>query len=263
MAKHYDIMVIDDEQVILDAVNRICKAEDFAVDTCLDAETALQRIAQNGYRLVLCDLMLSDIDGFQFLDMLSERKIDVQVVMMTGFSTMENAVKSLHEGAIDFIPKPFTTDELCSTLARSFKYVELKELEKTQKGDILTHIPCPAKFYRLGYAAWITKDMRGAVFVGVTDLFLKTIQSVKRIKTMSPEEEMNQGSYCASLITAEDMIHPLIAPLSGRIIEINSALQENYTLVEKDPYFKGWIYRIIPHDLDFELKNLISCSIDI
>jgi len=263
MAKHFDIMVIDDEQVILDAVNRICNAEDYAVDTCLEAETALRKIAQNGYRLVLCDLMLSEIDGFQFLDLLSEKKIDVQVVMMTGYSTMDNAVRSLNKGAIDFIPKPFTADELCSALVRSLKYVELKEQEKLHKGDILTHVPCPAKFYRLGYTTWISKDMRGAVLIGMTDLFLKTIQSVKLIKMMSPEEEMNQGSYCASLITAEDMIHPLIAPLSGRIIEVNSALQQNYTLVEKDPYFKGWLYRIIPNDFDFEIKNLISCSVDI
>ncbi len=51
--------------------------------------------------------MMPDIDGFKFLDELRKIEISSPVIMTTGYSTVENAVKSLYNGAIDFIPKPF------------------------------------------------------------------------------------------------------------------------------------------------------------
>ena len=260
--KHYDVMVIDDEQVVLDAVNRICAAEEYQVDICLEVPGALERIKHNGYRLVLCDLMLPDIDGFGFLDMLVREKIDIPVIMMTGFSTMENAVKSLNKGAIDFMPKPFTADELCSAIKRGLMYVDIRDSERNKRGKELSFVPCPPKYSRLGYVAWISKDNRGTVLIGATDLFLKTIQSVKKVDLMDVENELIQGSYCASILSETDIQHPLLAPLSGRILEKNQEIFKNSSLLEKDPYFAGWLYRIIPSDLEFEMQHLVSCRVE-
>lgn len=263
MGKHYDVMVIDDEQVVLDAVSRICVSEEYTVDTSLEVNSALNKIKKNEYRLILCDLMLPEIDGFRFLDMLNETKIDIPVIMTTGFSTMENAVKSLHKGAIDFIPKPFTADEISSAINRGLKYIEIMETEKNKSGEYIAFVPCPPKYYRLGYTTWISNDKSGTVLVGITDLFLKTIQSVKQIDLFRVEEEVIQGSYCATLISQEEMYHPVLAPLSGRIIEYNSQITIQPNLLEKDPYFDGWLYRIIPSDFDYEIKNLLSCRVEL
>ncbi len=263
MGKQYDIMVIDDEQVVLDAVSRICDAEEYTIDTNLEVSSALNKIRKIGYRLILCDLMLPDIDGFNFLDILHEEKIDIPVIMTTGFSTMENAVKSLNKGAIDFIPKPFTADEICSAINRGLKYIEIRETEKNKSEDYISFVPIPPKYYRLGYTTWLSKDKSGVVLVGITDLFLKTIQSVKQIDLFSAEEEVIQGSYCATLISQEEVHHPVLAPLSGRIIEHNSQITIQPSLLEKDPYFDGWLYRIIPSDFDYEIKNLVSCRVEL
>ena len=75
---------------------------------------------------------------------------------------------------------------------------------------------------------------------------------------MSPEEEIFQGSYCANIITDKDVQHSILAPLSGRILEINNEVQKNTSLLEKDPYFGGWLYRIVPSDYEYEIKNLVS-----
>ena len=260
MKKHFDVLVIDDEQVILDAVKRICSAEKYYVETVMDANEALNKIEKNDYRLILCDLMLPDIDGFKFIDMLQEKGIDIPVIMTTGYSTMENAVKSLNKGAIDFIPKPFTADELCSAIRRGLNYLDLRQQDQQKAGESIVYVPCPPKYFRLGYTTWISKDNRGSVLIGITDLFIKTIQTVNEIELMSPQEELVQGSYCASLVTVEDVQHPLLAPLSGKILENNIKLKKNHALLEKDPYFEGWLYRIIPSDFNYEIKNLVSCS---
>lgn len=70
---------------------------------------------------------MPDGDGFQILDELNNRNIDSTIIMTTGYSTVENAVKSLYKGAVDFIPKPFTVDELLSSIYRANKYQIIKE----------------------------------------------------------------------------------------------------------------------------------------
>jgi glycine cleavage system H lipoate-binding protein len=207
--------------------------------------------------------MLPEIDGFKFLELLNQKGINIPVIMTTGYSTMENAVKSLHKGAIDFIPKPFTADELCSAINRGLKYIEIKDSEKDKSKEDISFVPCPPKYYRLGYSTWICKDKSGAVLLGTTDLFLKTIQSVKSIELLNAEEEVVQGSYCATLISDDAIHHPVLAPLSGRIIDYNSQIPVQPSLLEKDPYFDGWLYRIIPSDFEYEMKNLVSCRMEL
>lgn len=70
MAKQFDILVVDDESVIINAVDKICSAEGLKVDTSPDAGGALAKVEKNSYRLIISDIMMPDIDGFQFLDTL-------------------------------------------------------------------------------------------------------------------------------------------------------------------------------------------------
>ncbi len=182
MSHRGNILVIDDEQVILDAVKKICCSEDYSVDESPDAIDALNKIEKKIYDLLLCDIMMPEIDGFKFLDELNQRKIEIPVIMTTGYSTVENAVNSLYKGAIDFIPKPFTADELLNSVSRGMKYLEIqkriKENEKLIRDSVLIYVPCPAKYYRLGYATWVSMESKGTALIGITDLFLKTIDSI-------------------------------------------------------------------------------------
>ena len=67
---------------------------------------------------------------FKFLDEVKKQESNSVVIMTTGYSTVENAVNSLYKGAIDFIPKPFTVDELLSSVYRANKYQVIKEKAK-------------------------------------------------------------------------------------------------------------------------------------
>ena len=116
-----DILVVDDEQVILDAVVKICSLDDYSVHTAISVHEAFSYLEKNTYSLIICDIMMPEIDGFEFLDELNKRKITSPVIMATGYSTVENAVKSLYNGAIDFIPKPFTADELLNSIKRGYE----------------------------------------------------------------------------------------------------------------------------------------------
>jgi DNA-binding response OmpR family regulator len=261
--KDWDLLVVDDEQVVIDAVVKISASEGLKTDQAIDAKEALVKFEKNNYKLIICDIMMPGIDGFGFLARLHEKKISSPVIMTTGYSTVENAVKSLYTGAIDFIPKPFTADELINSIIRGLRYIKIHNSLKNYKkySPEIIYVPCPPKYYRLGYSSWAAEENTGSVLTGSTDLFIKTIETVSDIELMQVDEEVVQGNACAYLKDKEERMHPLLSPVSGRIIEINENLITNKTLIEKDPYFEGWFYRIIPSDSD-ELKNLINCSSD-
>lgn len=266
MFNETDILIIDDEQVILDAVSKICSYEKYSVDTAANVKDALEKLQKHRFGLIICDIMMPDADGFEFLETLNERKITTPVIMATGYSTVENAVKSLYKGAIDFIPKPFTADELLNSVIRGFRYVKLqKQLESGEVGGNNTsiiYVPCPAKYFRLGYSTWVMVEHDGSALAGVTDLFLKIVETVSEITFLNADEEIIQGISFCQITSKDGLIHELLSPVSGRIIERNEAIVANISLIEKDPFFEGWVYRIIPSDIDYDLKNLTSCSSD-
>jgi CheY-like chemotaxis protein/glycine cleavage system H lipoate-binding protein len=264
MKKQWDILIIDDEQVVIDAVVKICSSEGYSVDWSIVAKDALHKFDKCSFRLIICDIMMPDIDGFKFLDEVGKLQISSPVIMTTGYSTVENAVKSLYNGAIDFIPKPFTADELINSVERGMKYIEIQNSLNNLKNDdaSIIYVPCPAKYFRLGYSSWAALENSGTILIGVTDLFLKTIDSLSEIDFFNIDDEVVQGNQCASLKDKNGRVHPLLSPVSGRIIEINGALSRNNNLIEKDPYFEGWFYRLIPSDSEYEIKNLTNCSSD-
>lgn len=266
MSKSADILVIDDEQVIIDAVIKICSLDNYSVDKALNVKSAIDKISANYYKIIVCDIMMPDGDGFQIIDELHKKKIDSSIIMTTGYSTVENAVKSLYNGAIDFIPKPFTVDELLNSVYRANKYQDIKkkqgELSKQGAGNTLLYVTCPAKYNRLGYSSWMAQERDGSVLIGVCDLFMKTIDSVKEIEFQNSDDDIVQGINCVTIISEEERAHIVLSPVSGRIVEVNENLKNNPGLLEKDPYFEGWIYRVIPVNPEYEQKNLIPCSSD-
>jgi len=261
MKRHTNILIIDDEQVIIDSISKIASLEDLSVESALLGKDALDKISKTDFDLIICDIMLPEMDGFQILNELSRRNVESPVIMTTGYSTIENAVKSLYLGAIDFIPKPFTIDEMIALIHRGMRYSKLLESKNSENNNILL-VPCPAKYFRLGYSCWMNKELDGSVLIGATDFFIKTVEPVREIELMNSGEIITQASSCAKFKNDDELIHPLYSVLSGNIIERNEKVIKQPELLEKDPYFDGWLYRIIPTEFNYETKNLIPCSSD-
>lgn len=261
-----DILVIDDEDVITHAVQRVCMAEGLSVDIAASATAGLARMSQVTYRLVVCDVMMADVDGFGFLDELNKRRDRTPVIMSTGMSTMENAVRALNAGAIDFVPKPFTADELVTAVRRALKYSALQDEamanSQDERPDTIAWVPPPPQYYRLGYASWLATEREGTVKVGVTDLFLRTLDDINGIQLAVEGEELILGASCALITAGDGLENKVICPVTGRVVEVNTAVGETPASMERDPYFEGWMYRVLPSELQYDLKHLTACSSD-
>jgi DNA-binding response OmpR family regulator len=264
VSKVVDILVIDDEQVVREGVCRVCEAGGLSIEAVGDAASGLERLHKGAYRLVLCDVMLPDFDGFHVLEMMRRDGIDTPVAMITGCSTLQNAVNALKEGAIDFIPKPFTVDELESGIQRGLRYHKLIDTipSKGSHGNKASDVsrPCPPEFHRLGRLTWVKIESNGIGLVGVTDLFMKTVSSVKEVAFFDLNRDLVQAASCAAITAQDGLVHDILCPLSGRIVTRNDELLAHPDLLEKDPYLSGWLYQIVPTNLAYELNQLIPCT---
>ena len=261
MREHRDILVVEDEPSVQRAVVKICREEGLEVDAVDEAGKALELLNQREYRLVLCDVMLPGMDGFGLLEELSHGNRTIPVVMMTGYSTMENAVKSLSLGALDYIPKPFTADELLTVIRRSLRSSMLREAAYAAKMEherSMSFVPSPAGYHRLGYVSWVKLEDEGTAKIGVSDLFLKSVENIRELELFAVGDQLVQGVPCAVAITTDGGSHGIMCPMGGKILEVNEEALSNPALVEKDPFFRGWLYRILPSNPDSNLKWLNS-----
>jgi DNA-binding NtrC family response regulator len=113
------VLVIDDESVICDACNMVLTEKGHTVDRCMTGETGLLAIENEVYDVILLDMKLPDIDGMKILKTVKKKIPAPCVIVMTGYSTMSNAVEAMKLGAADYLSKPFTDDELISAINES------------------------------------------------------------------------------------------------------------------------------------------------
>jgi len=115
------ILVIDDEQIVHESVRRILEEEGYRVDGALRVDQALDMLSKESYDLVLTDLMMPDRSGMEAVEAVARDQPDCGVVMFTGFATVDSAVESMKLGALDYLPKPFTPDELIEVTEKAIK----------------------------------------------------------------------------------------------------------------------------------------------
>jgi DNA-binding NtrC family response regulator len=106
------ILVVDDEVVICKSIQRILSPEGYEVEFSLSGEEALEKLNQESFDIVITDLKMPGMDGIELLVKVKEKDPEIIVIMITGYSTVQTAVQAMRMGALDYIPKPFTPEEL-------------------------------------------------------------------------------------------------------------------------------------------------------
>jgi len=153
-----NILVIDDERIMRDGCSRILSKDGWTVITAENGKVGLEEIQARpqGIDTVLLDLMMPGMSGMEVLDQARVIDPDLLVIVITGYATVEVAVEAMKKGAYDFIPKPFTPDQLRIVVRRSLERRALqkeaeflrREREKslrdiaTEKSKVKTIINC-------------------------------------------------------------------------------------------------------------------------
>jgi PAS domain S-box-containing protein len=116
------ILVVDDEPRIRDACQMVLEEMGFEVALAADGEQGLAKIKERHFDIILADLMMPVLSGFDVLSQVREQHPDTVVIVITGYATVEHSIEAMKKGAFDFIPKPFTPDQLRAVVSKSIKY---------------------------------------------------------------------------------------------------------------------------------------------
>ena len=121
------IMVVDDEESIRSGCILSLTDLGYTVEAFNKGQPALQAAQQSSFDLILLDLKLPDMDGMEILAQLRQNVPDSKVIMMTGYASVENAVRAMKLGAFDYLSKPFSADELILSAERALESKRLAE----------------------------------------------------------------------------------------------------------------------------------------
>jgi DNA-binding response OmpR family regulator len=106
------ILVVDDEENVCRNVQKILSHEDYDVSYALSADEALEQMAKESYSLLISDIIMPGMNGLEFLKLVKNQWPLTNVIMFTAYASTDTVVKAIRLGALDYIPKPFTPDEL-------------------------------------------------------------------------------------------------------------------------------------------------------
>jgi len=120
------ILIVDDEQVVRDSLNQWFAEEGYEVEACEGGAEALARLASREIDLVIADIRMPGIDGMELLEKVKSEQLDTAVIMMTGYASVETAVRALKHGAFDYITKPFDPDDLSVVVRNALEQRRLK-----------------------------------------------------------------------------------------------------------------------------------------
>ncbi|MCP4591471.1 MAG: response regulator [bacterium] len=119
------IIVIDDDETMRRACQAALRRTGYKVETYADGPSGLRRIEEIGASLLVVDLKMPEMGGMEVIERVKKIDPDLVVIVITGFATVSTAVESMKGGAYDFIPKPFTADELRVIIARGMEHHQL------------------------------------------------------------------------------------------------------------------------------------------
>jgi len=257
------ILAVDDEAVVLDSFRKILVVAGYAVDTVESGREALGLVQKNKYDFVFTDLKMPGMDGLDVVKGVKHFSPETDVVMITGYATVESAVDAMKFGAMDYVQKPFTEDELVEFTKKCLirRQDRLEKQIKPVVRVVTSERPHEHEFLLPGGVfiseghVWANVTMPGLVRVGMDDFARKMIGRIDAIEFPAKGQQVKKGEPLFTIHQGERTA-TFKAPISGKVHLLNSELAQNLTWLEKQPYEKGWICSIKPDQLSVEIEQL-------
>ncbi len=260
------ILCVDDEEVILNSFRKVLVLDGYSIDTVETGQEALGLIQTHDYDFVFTDLKMPAMSGTDVAKSVKHLRPDIDVIIITGFATVESAVECMKYGAVDYVEKPFTEDELRAFVKRAV----IKRRDRIQKqlkprvrvmGPAETDQGFGGEFSIPGGVlvstghCWVSLAEDGTARIGIDDFAKKLLGSVDTIDFPNVGMNVKAGEPLFSVNQSHRRAQ-FYAPLSGKVVKINEDLGKDCAMLEEMSYGDNWICIIDGDDLDAELPHL-------
>jgi two-component system, OmpR family, phosphate regulon sensor histidine kinase PhoR len=198
------ILVVDDEKGIREGCRRILTGEGFAVNVATNGKEGLEMVKARPYDLMLVDLMMPGMGGLEMMEQV--RQIDPEIIMIviTGFATIETAVDAMKRGAYDYIPKPFTPDQLLAFVNRGLEKrrlsIQAKRLMEERDQKLLEVANERSKIHT------IVNSIADGILV-INREHQLVLFNPAAIKMLALSGKLEPGKDINTIIMNEDLIH--------------------------------------------------------
>src|SRR5262245_6090496 len=204
------VLVIDDEPIIRDVLQEILSREGYAIESVSDAEAGLKALESGQHDLIILDLMLPGIGGFETLKEIKRRDPDSVVVMITAYGSVETAVQAMRMGAHDYLTKPFKNDDVLGTLSTGLRHRRLLDENRSLRralqgrarfGELVGKSPAMQQLYRL--IDQVAPSRSTVLIQGESGTGKELVAQAIHLKSGRPEEAfvvVNSGSMPADLL---------------------------------------------------------------
>ncbi|MFA7290527.1 MAG: response regulator [Melioribacteraceae bacterium] len=260
------IICVDDENVILDSFRKILVLDGYSVDTVNSGEEALNLIKSNNYDFCFTDLKMPTMDGVEVCKSVKYLRPDMDVVIITGYATVETAVETMKVGAMDYVQKPFTEDELLEFVKKCL-IKRSDRIKKELKPRVhIAHVSESTKLNQGEFAipggvfiapghTWVSVSIDGTASIGMDDFSKKLLGEIDDIELPTVGAKFAKGDKLF-ILKQNDKVLSFLSPLSGTVCEINHELLENLLTLDHSVYGKNFLCKIKAEKLDTELKDL-------
>ncbi len=263
MSPPLDVLVIDDEEVVAAAARRILQSEGLSVDMAENAEIGMQKLGEQHYGIVLCDLMLPRVNGFDLIRFVRREAPDTPVILITGYATHANAVHAFLHGAFDFIPKPFDFEELVGVVLRGLKFArsDASSVQAIALNELaLSDTPISngiEGLYALGGHGWAVVQQDGTALLGLGESFAALDDAIESVEFPGLGDDILQGNRCVRFVGTNELVYRFWAPLSGRVIETSDQVFSEAGPGRWSRVCRKSVLRMVPSNLEDELPNMI------
>ncbi len=260
------ILAVDDEKIVLDSFRKMLVLAGYSIDTVEKGSEVLGLIRKNDYDFVFTDLKMPGMDGVEVTKAVKHLRPDIDVIVITGYASIDTAVETIKFGAMDYVQKPFTEDELL-TFVNTALIRRQDKLEKQMRHKIRLikagtneskskfELNVPAGVFVSPQHAWAKIEMNGTVRVGLDDLIRKIFARVDHVELPETGQDMKQGETLFSLRYGDYSLQ-IPAPLSGKVTSVNSEHAEHPEWLAIKPFELSWMCAIEPSNLATELPGL-------
>lgn len=123
MNEKVSVCILDDEPIVGDRLRPELEDDGYEVEVFTDSASAIKRVEERTFDIVITDLKMEGVDGMGFLEKVKEKGPNTEVIVITGYATIETARESFVRGAYDFIAKPFRISEIREVVKKAKKRV--------------------------------------------------------------------------------------------------------------------------------------------
>lgn len=260
------ILCVDDEEVILDSFRKILVLDGYSVDTVQTGQEALGLLQTHHYDFVFTDLKMPAMSGVDVTKSVKHIRPDIDVVIITGYATVETAVECMKYGAMDYVQKPFTEDELLAFVKQAL-IKRQDRIQKQLKPKVhITHVSelshtgatefaIPGGVFISAGHCWASMFEDGSVRVGIDDFANKLLGKIDAIEFPNLGMVISQGQPLFT-VTQKQRSITFLSPVSGKVIDNNVGLAKHLDELERTSYAENWVCVIDADKLDAEIGNL-------